>query len=69
MDKDKVLRISQYSFFAIVGILTVLFFFNIKFMVIGINILVWDVLAAGIWMFVRLCKWAGRKNTEKGRSL
>ncbi len=48
MDKDKVLRISQYSFFAIVGILTVLFFFDIKFMVIGINILVWDVLAAGI---------------------
>ena len=65
MDKDKVLRISQYSFFAIAGILTVLFFFDIKFMVIGINILVWDVLAAGIWMFVHLCKWAGRKNTGR----
>lgn len=65
MNKDTVLRISQYSFLAIVGILTVLFFFDIKFMVIGINILAWDVLAAGIWMSVRLCKWAGRKNTEK----
>ena len=24
-----------------------------------------DMLTAGIWVFVRLCRWAGRENTEK----
>ena len=52
-------------FFIIVGILTLLFFFDIKFMITGINILVLDVLTAGIWMFVHLCKWAGRENTGR----
>ena len=36
-----------------------------KFVVLGINILVLDMLTAGIWVFVRLCRWAGRENTEK----
>ena len=65
MNREKVLKILWYIFFAVMSILTVLFFFDIKFMVIGINILVWDVLAAGIWMFVRLCKWAIRENTGR----
>lgn len=38
---------------------------DIKFVVLGINILVLDMLTAGIWAFVRLCRWAGRENTEK----
>lgn len=65
MNREKALKISWYIFLAVMSILTVLFFFDIKFMVIGINILAWDVLAAGIWMFVRLCKWAGRENTGR----
>ena len=65
MNREKVLKLSWYIFLAVMSILTVLFFFDIKFMVIGINILMWDVLAAGIWMFVRLCKWAGRENTGR----
>lgn len=65
MNREKVLEISWYIFLAVMSILTVLFFFDIKFMVIGINILVWDVLTAGIWIFVRLCKWAGRENTGR----
>ena len=65
MNREKVLKISWYIFLAVMSILTVLFFCDIKFMVIGINILVWDVLAAGILMFVRLCKWAGRENTGR----
>lgn len=65
MNREKVLKISWYIFLAVMSILTVLFFFDIKFMVIGINILVWDVLTAGIWIFVRLCKWAGRENTGR----
>ena len=48
MDKNKVLRISRYSFFIVVGILTLLFCFDIKFVIMGINILVLDVLTAGI---------------------
>ena len=65
MNREKVLKISWYIFLAVMSILTVLFFCDIKFMVIGINILVWDVLTAGIWIFVRLCKWAGRENTGR----
>ena len=65
MNREKVLKISWYIFLAVMSILTVLFFFDIKFMVIGINILVWNVLTAGIWIFVRLCKWAGRENTGR----
>ena len=48
MNREKALKISWYIFLAVMTILTVLFFFDIKFMVIGINILVWDVLAVRI---------------------
>ena len=65
MNRENVLKISWYIFLAVMSILTVLFFCDIKFMVIGINILVWDMLTAGIWIFVRLCKWAGRENTGR----
>ena len=65
MNREKVLKILWYIFLAAMSILTVLFFFDIKFMVIGINILAWDVLTAGIWIFVHLCKWAGRENTGR----
>ena len=65
MSKEKVLKISWRVFLAGMSILTVLFFFDIKFVVLGINILVLDMLTAGIWVFVRLCRWAGRENTEK----
>lgn len=65
MGKDKVLRILRYAFFAIIGILTLLFFFDIKFMVAGLNIIAWDMLVGGIWIFVKLCKWAGCENTGK----
>ena len=58
MDKKKVLRIAPYAFLATRGILTILFFLDIKF-VVGMNIIAWDVLAAAIWIFVKLCKWAG----------
>ena len=47
------------------SVLTVLFFFDIKFMVTGLNIIAWDILAGGIWIFIKLCKWAGRENTGK----
>lgn len=65
MSKEKVLKISWRVLLAGMSILTVLFFFDIKFVVWGINILVLDMLTAGIWAFVRLCRWAGRENTGK----
>ena len=34
-------------------------------MVTGLNIIAWDILAGGIWIFIKLCKWAGRENTGK----
>lgn len=64
MDKKKVLRIAPYAFLATMGILTILFFLDIKF-VIGLNTIAWDVLAAAIWIFFKLCKWAGRENTGR----
>ena len=65
MSKEKWLKISWRIFLAGMFILTVLFFLDIKFVALGINILVLDMLTAGIWVFVRLCMWAGRENTEK----
>ena len=56
---------SWYILLASMSVLTVLFFFDIKFMVAGLNIIAWDMLAGGIWIFVKLCKWAGRENTGK----
>ncbi|MCI9106459.1 MAG: hypothetical protein HFG57_11000 [Lachnospiraceae bacterium] len=65
MSKEKGLKISWRVLLAGMFILTVLFFLDIKFVVLGINILVLDMLTVGIWAFVRLCRWAGRENTEK----
>ena len=65
MNKEKALKLSRCILLAGMSILTILFFLDIKFVVLGINILVLDMLTAGIWAFVRLCRWAGRENTEK----
>lgn len=65
MDKEKAIKTSWYIFLAAMAVLTILFFFEMKFVVVGINILVFDALFAGVWMFVRLCKWAGRENTGR----
>lgn len=65
MDEKKSLKISWYILLASMSVLTILFFFDIKFMVAGLNIIAWDMLVGGIWIFVKLCKWAGRKNTGK----
>lgn len=45
--------------------ISVLFCLDIKFVIAGINVFVLDALIAGIWVFVRLCRWAGRENTGK----
>lgn len=63
MDKKKVLRIAPYAFLAAMGILTILFFLDIKF-VVGLNIIAWDMLAVAVWIFVRLYKWAGQENAK-----
>lgn len=65
MSKEKALKLSWRVLLAGLSILTILFFLDIKFVVLGLNILVLDMLTAGIWAFVRLCRWAGRENTEK----
>ena len=65
MNREQVLKISWYIFLAVMFILTVLFLFDVKFVIMGINIFVLDVLTAGIWMFVQLCKWAGHENTGR----
>ena len=65
VNKDKSLKIAWYILLASMSVLTVLFFFDIKFMVAGLNIIAWDILAGGIWIFIKLCKWAGRENTGK----
>ena len=65
MNKEKAIKISWYIFLAAMAVLTILFFLDIKFVVVGINILVLDALTAGVWIFARLCKWAGCKNTGK----
>ena len=65
MNKEKALKLSRRILLAGMSILTILFFLDIKFVVLGINILVLDMLTAGIWAFVRLCRWASRENTGK----
>lgn len=65
MNKRNLFAILRYIFMGALILFTSLFFLDIKFVVIGLNILVWDVLIGGIWVFVRLCKWAGRENTGK----
>ena len=65
MNREKVLKISWYIFLAVMSILTVLFFLDVKFVVLWLNILEWDIVMAAIWVFVRLCRWAGRKNTGR----
>ena len=56
MNKEKSLKIAWYILLASMSVLTVLFFFDIKFMVAGLNIIAWDILAGGIWIFIKLCK-------------
>lgn len=65
MSKEKALKLSWRVLLTGLSIFTVLFCFDIKFVVAGINVFVLDVLIAGIWAFVRLCRWAGRENTGK----
>ncbi len=65
MNKEKALKLSRCILLAGMSILTILFFLDIKFVVLGINILVLDMLTAGIWAFVCLCRWASRENTGK----
>lgn len=69
MSKEKALKLSWRVLLAGLSIFTVLFCLDIKFVIAGINILVLDVLTAGIWVIVRLCRWAGRENTGKELSL
>ena len=64
MDKQKLWTMDPYAFLATMAMLTFLFFLDIKF-VVGLNIIAWDMLAAAIWIFVKLCKWAGRENTGR----
>jgi len=54
VDEKKSLKISWYILLASMSVLTVLFFFDIKFMVAGLNIIEWDMLAGGIWIFGKL---------------
>lgn len=65
MDKKRTFRISKYILAGAMVLFTILYCFDIKFVVIGLNILVWDMLTAGVWIFVRLCIWAGRENTGR----
>lgn len=65
MDKKKFLKISRYILLTGMSIFTVLFFLDIKFVVLGLNILEWTMAIAAIWIFVRLCRWASRENTGK----
>ncbi len=65
VSKEKPLKIAWYILLASMSVLTILFFFDIKFMVAGLNIIAWDILAGGIWIFIKLCRWAGRENTGK----
>ena len=53
-------KISGYVLLAAMAVFTILFFCDIKFVVAGLNIIVWDILAGGIWLLVRLGKWAGQ---------
>lgn len=65
MSKEKVLKLSWRILLAGMFIFTVLFFLDIKFVVLGTNILALDMLTAGIWAFVCLCRWASCENTGK----
>ena len=65
MSKEKALKLSWRVLLTGLSIFTVLFCLDIKFVIAGINILVLDVLTAGIWAFVCLCRWAGCENTGK----
>ncbi len=60
MDKKKTFRIVLYALLAVMVILTVLFFFDIKF-VVGLNIIKWDIVLAVVWIFVKVCIWVNRK--------
>ena len=68
VDEKKSLKISWYILLASMSVLTILFFFDIKFMVAGLNIIAWDMLAGGIWIFVNCPNGLGVKIRKKGRS-
>ena len=40
----KVLKIFYYILFAMMSVLTILFFFDIKFVMLGLNIIAWDMV-------------------------
>ena len=68
VNKEKSLKIAWYILLASMSVLTVLFFFDIKFMVAGSNIIAWDILAGGIWILLNCANGLGVKIREKGRS-
>ena len=69
VDEKKFMKIFLYILLAGMFIFTVLFFFDIKFVVMGLNVIAWDMLAGVIWIFVKIHKWAGRENTTIRRSV
>lgn len=58
-DRDKKRRIGLPALALVTSCLTGTYFFDIKFMVLGLNIVAWDVLALTIWGLTRLWKWGG----------
>ena len=66
VSKEKPLKIAWYILLASMSVLTILFFFDIKFMVAGLNIIAWDILAGGIWIFINCVDGLGVRIRGKG---
>lgn len=62
----KVLKIFYYILFAMMSVLTILFFFDIKFVMLGLNIIAWDMVAIAIYFLVKMGQLASRINEVLG---
>lgn len=62
----KVLKIFYYILFAMMSVLTILFFFDIKFVMLGLNIIAWDMVAIAIYFLVKMGQLASRINAVLG---
>ena len=54
-----------YALLAVMAALSILFFFDIKWMVWGLNILMLDVFAVSAWGLCLLWKWAGNNSSRE----
>lgn len=62
---EKLWKTARWILLVSLPVWTMLFFYDIKFVMFGKNIIEWDILIGVVWVFCRLCRWAGRRHTGR----